>query len=60
MLIYFRDGTTARKVVYQYTGAAMRGQATAYVVRNGSLVWVKRKNNCNCVACREVWEETKE
>jgi hypothetical protein len=39
--VLFKDGSSAVKQVYLYQGAALVGQATAYVMHAGKLVWVK-------------------
>lgn len=38
--ILFHDGTTQRLPVHAYGGACISGQPTAYVCRDGKLVWV--------------------
>lgn len=39
--VLFKDGKVGRCVVHSYLGGCMRGQATAFVYRDGKLVWVK-------------------
>jgi hypothetical protein len=38
--VLFQDGTAGRFHVYVYGGACLKGDPTAYVMRDGRMVWV--------------------
>lgn len=39
--VLFADGTMGRYPIHIYDGACLTGDATAYIIRNGTMVWVK-------------------
>ncbi len=38
--VLFKDGTASRCMVFIWQGACLVGDPTAYVIRNGEMVWV--------------------
>lgn len=39
-LVLFLDGTRAMCWIHRYDGACLTGQATAYTMRHGHVVWL--------------------
>ena len=39
--VLFSDGIVGRCQIFVYQGACLAGEPTAYVLRNGQLIWVK-------------------